>query len=536
MGAQNGKELPLPGGVDDSPPSLPHTRSHLLNQNLTRDQIHCQPRIAGINVKGGVTGGGRSKARDKGGGGQFLGTRPLPDLPYISDFAQDDLTIVTNSGFLSTSSSHRWLSRENLLAAGQQHSPGGHGGGDGASASSHSGSHHHLFIGPPGTEGDPQLFVALYEFQSGGENQLPLRKGEQVRVLSYNRSGEWCEVQAANGNVGWVPSNYITAVNSLDKHSWYHGPISRSAAEYLLSSGINGSFLVRESESSPGQRSISLRYEGRVYHYRINDDPDAKYVYVTSECRFNTLAELVHHHSIHADGLITQLLYPAPKRAGSSIGGQSGSASFLPGGGFSCPDADEWEIDRTDIVMKHKLGGGQYGDVYEAFWKRFNRTVAVKTLKEDTMALNDFLAEAAIMKELKHPNLVELLGVCTREPPFYIITEFMQFGNLLDYLRNCNRDDVNALVLMSMARQIADAMEYLESRNFIHRDLAARNCLVGEGHLVKVADFGLARLMREENSYTAHAGAKFPIKWTAPEGLAYNKFSGKSDVWSFGGM
>lgn len=56
--------------------------------------------------------------------------------------------------------------------------------------------------------------------------------------------------------------------------------------------------------------------------------------------------------------------------------------------------------------------------------------------------------------------------------------------------------------------------------------MAARNCLVGENHLVKVADFGLARLMRDD-TYTAHAGAKFPIKWTAPEGLAYNKFSTK---------
>ena len=62
------------------------------------------------------------------------------------------------------------------------------------------------------------------------------------------------------------------------------------------------------------------------------------------------------------------------------------------------------------------------------------------------------------------------------------------------------------------------------------RDLAARNCLVGENRLVKVADFGLARLMKDE-TYTAHAGAKFPIKWTAPEGLAYNRFSTKSDVW-----
>ncbi|KOB65897.1 putative tyrosine-protein kinase abl, partial [Operophtera brumata] len=167
---------------------------------------------------------------------------------------------------------------------------------------------------------DPQLFVALYDFQAGGDNQLSLKKddrqkknriskwnwqraghiigrrvrddaiswagnvaGSQVRIMSYNKSGEWCEAHALGGGVGWVPSNYVTPVNSLEKHSWYHGPISRNAAEYLLSSGINGSFLVRESESSPGQRSISLRYEGRVYHYRINEDDDSKVrVYVCS--------------------------------------------------------------------------------------------------------------------------------------------------------------------------------------------------------------------------------------------------------------
>lgn len=99
--------------------------------------------------------------------------------------------------------------------------------------------------------------------------------GEKLRVLGYNQNGEWSEVRSKNGQ-GWVPSNYITPVNSLEKHSWYHGPVSRSAAEYLLSSLINGSFLVRESESSPGQLSISLRYEGRVYHYRINTASDGK--------------------------------------------------------------------------------------------------------------------------------------------------------------------------------------------------------------------------------------------------------------------
>ena len=217
-----------------------------------------------------------------------------------------------------------------------------------------------------------------------------LLAGDQVRVVNHNKTNDWSEVEDKQGQVGWVPTNHIAPVNSLDKFSWsvssdrhsfmfdesckarsccrYHGAVSRNYAEYLLSSGINGSFLVRESESSPGQMSISLRFDGRVYHYRINEDVDGKVcglrvlvctecccpayhdacvlslqVYVTADYRFANLAQLVYHHSSSSDGLVFTLLYPAPKRNKPCVFGVS-------------HEADRWEIERTDIAMRHKLG------------------------------------------------------------------------------------------------------------------------------------------------------------------------------------
>lgn len=148
------------------------------------------------------------------------------------------------------------------------------------------------------------------------------------------------------------------------------------------------------------------------------------------------------------------------------------------------------------------------------------------------MDQTDFLAEAELMMKLQHPKLIRLHAVCTTEEPIYIVTELMKNGSLLDYLKS-KGSHLKLNVLIGMAVQIASAMAYLESANYIHRDLAARNVLVGDNNIVKVADFGLARIIKEE-VYEARIGARFPIKWTAPEAINHNRFSSKSDVWSFG--
>ncbi|MGH0164110.1 UNVERIFIED_CONTAM: hypothetical protein FKN15_046483 [Acipenser sinensis] len=89
--------------------------------------------------------------------------------------------------------------------------------------------------------------------------------------------------------------------------------------------------------------------------------------------------------------------------------------------------------------------------------------------------------------------------------------------------------------LVGLLRGIAAGMNYLSDLGYIHRDLAARNILVNSNLVCKVSDFGLSRGLEDDPdaAYTT-SGGKIPIRWTAPEAIAYRKFSSASDVWSYG--
>ncbi|XP_011270312.1 hypothetical protein CAOG_08701, partial [Capsaspora owczarzaki ATCC 30864] len=165
--------------------------------------------------------------------------------------------------------------------------------------------------------------------------------------------------------------------------------------------------------------------------------------------------------------------------------------------------------------------------------------VAVKSLKSDAdkKSRQDFESEAKLMAPFVHPNVVRLLAALVASEPHLVLLEFVQYGDLRTLLQKSKlhslwwtqNEQVHAI------RQIAFGMEYLGTLHFVHRDLAARNCLVGQGMVVKIADFGLSRELADENDYyRMQTRSKLPVKWMAPETMTFRKFSTMSDVWSFG--
>ncbi|KAM5284940.1 ephrin type-A receptor 5 isoform 12-T12 [Hipposideros larvatus] len=197
------------------------------------------------------------------------------------------------------------------------------------------------------------------------------------------------------------------------------------------------------------------------------------------------------------------------------------------------------EIEASCITIERVIGAGEFGEVCSGRLKlpgKRELPVAIKTLKVGytEKQRRDFLGEASIMGQFDHPNIIHLEGVVTKSKPVMIVTEYMENGSLDTFLKK-NDGQFTVIQLVGMLRGIAAGMKYLSDMGYVHRDLAARNILVNSNLVCKVSDFGLSRVLEDdpEAAYTTRGG-KIPIRWTAPEAIAFRKFTSASDVWSYG--
>ncbi|KAM9532914.1 tyrosine-protein kinase Fes/Fps [Guaruba guarouba] len=293
----------------------------------------------------------------------------------------------------------------------------------------------------------------------------------------------------------------------LCQQVWYHGAIPRSEVQELLSR--RGDFLVRESQGKQ-EYVLSVLWDGQVRHFIIQA---ADNMYRLEGDRFPTIPLLIDH--------LLQNQQPITRKSGILL------ARAIP--------KDKWVLNHEDVLLGECIGRGNFGEVFSGRLRADNTPVAVKSCRETLPSelKAKFLQEARILKQYNHPNIVQLIGVCTQKQPIYIVMELVQGGDFLSFLRS-EGPQLRVKELIKMTENAAAGMEYLESKHCIHRDLAARNCLVTEKNTLKISDFGMSR-EEEDGIYASTGGMKqIPVKWTAPEALNYGRYSSESDVWSFG--
>ncbi|KAG8184856.1 hypothetical protein JTE90_016201 [Oedothorax gibbosus] len=205
----------------------------------------------------------------------------------------------------------------------------------------------------------------------------------------------------------------------------------------------------------------------------------------------------------------------------------------------------------SDLVQGKLLGKGFFGQVFQVTHRETGEVMVMKELyRVDEEAQKNFLKEVAVLRSLSHENVLHFIGVLYKDKKLHLVTEFISGGTLKEIIHDLTQT-LPWAQRVSFARDIASGMAYLHSMNIIHRDLNSNNCLVKEDKTAVVADFGLARIISDQNIHHSSrrygkrtTSKKYERKkrytvvgnpyWMAPEMMKGKKYDEKVDIFSFG--
>ena len=167
-------------------------------------------------------------------------------------------------------------------------------------------------------------YVAQYNYDQKADDDLSFIKGETLQIIDSSSRHWWFARSLKSGREGYIPSRYVAPLRHIQ---WYCKLNRLDAEKKLLQTGNpTGTFLIRDSESYPGDYSLSVRDGDTVRHYHIRRSRvDTGSYYITPRCTFDSLEELVRHYSVDADGLPCQLTVTSPQLKNSS-----GSLAVFP--------------------------------------------------------------------------------------------------------------------------------------------------------------------------------------------------------------
>ncbi|XP_076462220.1 tyrosine protein-kinase src-1-like [Babylonia areolata] len=367
---------------------------------------------------------------------------------------------------------------------------------------------------------------ALFDFHATSQHDLSFKKGDRMKVALGTIKENWMLAKhMATGVRGYIPGNFVRLDNnSLQAEEWwFEGDRAQAEVVLMLPGNPEGTFLVRHRKDKQNY-ALSVRQElpnlntPTVDHFKIENNEG--FFSIQRNRRFPDISSLVQYYLLNDEAANFKLTSPYPRLRPCEIERRR-----------------PLEIARSHVTVNGLIATGKFGAVFKGLLYGVVE-VAVKKLHNGLgggMTRGQFLQEAELMRHLRHPKVVRVLGVCHRGEPLLLVMELMVNGSLLAFLRSqVHRPLLSVLCLIKMAAQIADGMQYLESEGYVHRDLRAANVLVGERYEVKVGDFGLSRKLSDSGFHDATVGGTFPLKWTAPETETERRFSAKTDVWSFG--
>eukprot|EP00727_Mastigamoeba_balamuthi_P013184 m51a1_g8489 putative serine threonine kinase (1235) ;mRNA; f:551113-558982 len=192
-----------------------------------------------------------------------------------------------------------------------------------------------------------------------------------------------------------------------------------------------------------------------------------------------------------------------------------------------------WVIAPGDIeTIEEVKDKGSFGVVFRGVWR--SQTVAVKKFfrqKVDSVTMTEIehqIREIALLSEIRHPNVLLFMGACMEPHNMFIVTEWMDMGNLRQVISSGPQLDKQRGI--GVLTSTCSALTYLHLCNIVHRDLKSSNILLNKRMDVKLSDFGLAAV-KTANKTSTLCGT---IAWMAPEVLSSAAYSEASDVYSFG--